>query len=195
MTLHLRRMLVREGQAIGTEGAVGGGFIFGDHRLAAARIAGRGIHRHREVGGDDPGAHQRADQRQKAGRVATGIGHEPCRSDPVLLLGFQLGETIDPARRGAMRGRGVDYPRPVVGDQRDGFARGIVWQAEDDEIGIVDRLPACLGILATIIGQGQDRQVGTPRQPVGDLQPGRARAAIDENRLRHCTRSNSRASQ
>ena len=84
-------------------------------------------------------------------------------------IGLQLGETIDPVFGRAVRGRGIDDAGTVVGDQRHRFARRIVGQAENDEVGVVDRLAPRPGVLAAIIGQGEDRQVGPASQPVADM--------------------------
>ena len=49
-----------------------------------------------------------------------------------------------------MRSRGIDYPRVFAADHRNRFARGIVGQAKDRYIRIVQRFAASIGIFALV---------------------------------------------
>ena len=65
----------------------------------------------------------------------------------------------------------------VIVDQRDRFARGVVGQAEDDEIGVVERLArAPSASLRRVVVERDQRDVVAPGQPLADLEPGRADA-------------------
>ena len=68
-------------------------FHLRDHLLAAAGIAGDGIDRHRIVFRQDAGLPQRADESDRAGRVAAGIGDEPGVAD---LAGWPLSISAKP---------------------------------------------------------------------------------------------------
>src|SRR3546814_2255829 len=107
-----------------------------------------------------------------------------CSSDLGGVPG-DLGKAIDPARCDAVGGRGVDHPRPVVGDHRHRLARGIVGQAEDDEIGVVQRLGAPRGVLALGVGQGDERELAASGEPLGDFEPRGSGCPVDENCLYH----------
>ena len=80
-----------------------------------------------------------------------------------------------------MRGRCVDDAGAIIVDQRYRFARGIVGQAQDDDIGGVQRIAARAGVPPLLFRHGDQRQFGTPRQPVGDFDPGGAVTAVDED--------------
>jgi hypothetical protein len=66
--------------------------------------------------------------------------------------------------------------------QRDRFACGVVGQAEDREICLVERFGSGGGILAPRLVERDQREFAASGEPVGDLQPGRPYRAIDKNR-------------
>ena len=182
VTLHLGRVLVRQRQAIDAIAGVGAAALeLGDHRLAAARIARRRVEAERPVDGNQPGAYQRRDQRQESGGVAARVRHPPRLGDPPRLVGRQFGEAIGPAVGDAVSGGGVDDPGPVVVDQRHRLAGGVVGQAQDDDVGVVERLSPRRRLLALRLVQHHQRDLGPVRQAVADLQPGGAGGAVDED--------------
>ena len=65
----------------------------------------------RVIGRDQAGIGQRPQQRDRAGRVAAGIGDALRAADLVALPGFKFRKAIDPAGRDAMRGRGIEDAR------------------------------------------------------------------------------------
>ena len=188
VTLHFRDVLVGDIERVG---AVGGrlraAFEIGDHAFAAAGIAGHRVHGQRPVGRDQPGAHQRPDQRQKAGGIAAGIGDPLRLRDRRELRRIEFGEPVGPAVRDPVRGRGVDHAGAIVVDQLDGFARSVVGQAQDDEIGVVQRRLARLGVLALCIVQRDDRDLRAIGQPFANFEAGGAGGAVDEDRNAHAT--------
>src|SRR3546814_19901657 len=88
-----------------------------------------------------------------------------------------------------MRGRGVDHSRPRIGDQPHRLTRGIVGQAQDHEIGRVERLGARGGILAPRRVDLDQREVVAAGEALADFEPGRSRRAADENRDAHACAS------
>ncbi len=180
--LHFRRMLVLLAEAVDAEVILRLAlFKFGDHRLAAARIARHGVHAHRPAGRKDPGCHKRAHKRNEAGGIASGIGDPLGRSNRRALAPVHLGKAIHPARRNPVSGGGVDDDGVGIGNQAGGQPRGIVGQAEDHHIGLVDQARPLFDILA-LVGMDRDQlQILAALQPLGNLKPGRPGLAINEN--------------
>ena len=183
--LHLRHMLVFEAEAIQEEGrGAAGGLEFRDHRLAAAAVAGDGVDRDGIVLRQDAPLDQRADQRDGAGRVAAGVGNAWRRRDGRFLRGRQLGEAIDPVRVGAMGGGGIEQLRRIGAEgrrHRGRVLRGVVGQAEHDEIDFRHQGALGVRVLAQFGRDGTQRDAGEARQAVTDLQAGGAGLAIDED--------------
>ena len=71
----------------------------------------------------------------------------------------------------AMRGAGIqDLGRRIaqlVGE-RHGFARGIVGQAEDDEIHLLHHVTPCGGIATAFGGKAPQLDIGQRAQPIAD---------------------------
>ena len=113
---------------------------FLDHAFAAAGIAGDAMHRQGKIGGHQPGPHQRPRQRQKTRGPAAGIGDPLAGGDAVVEMPApNSAKAIGPAFRDAMRGGGVDHPHVGIFDQRHRLARRVVGQAQDHQIGFVER--------------------------------------------------------
>ena len=74
-----------------------------DHRSAAAGIAADRVDRDRIVGRNDAGIHQRANQANRTGRIAAGIGDLPGIGDSLglALLHFRESHTPSPDARDA----------------------------------------------------------------------------------------------
>ena len=157
------------------------GPVVGDHGLAAAGIAGNAgigdgkVVRH-QAGGDE-----RPEGGDQAERPAAGIGDETGLGDAPGLLAVHLGKAVDPARRDAMGGRGVDDAGMGVLDQRDAFPRRLVGQAEDGDVGGVERLLAGGQLLAALRGQRNQREVGPGAEAFPDFNAGGAGFAVDED--------------
>jgi hypothetical protein len=73
----------------------------------------------------------------------------------------------------------------VIVDQLDRLARGIVGQAEDDEIRGIERLGARARILAPRVIERDQRDLVAPGEPFANLKPGGARRTVDEHRRGH----------
>ena len=61
-----------------------------------------------------------------------------------------------------------------------------IGQAEDRDIGPVQRVPARLRVLPLGVGELDELQIRPSLKPRPDLQPGGSRLAIDEDFCRHC---------
>ena len=83
-----------------------------------------------------------------------------------------------------MRGGGVDDDRVGVLHERDRLDGSGVGQAEEGDIGRVERLGTSNRVFAQLIGHAEQLDVGSAREPVVDAQTGGARLAVDED-LRH----------
>ena len=80
-----------------------------------------------------------------------------------------------------MRGRGVDDARCRIVDQGDGFAGGIVGQAQDNDIGGVEGVAARARIFAPGVVKLEQIELGAARQPGLDFKSGCARRAVNED--------------
>ena len=80
-----------------------------------------------------------------------------------------------------MRGRGVDHPRAIVLDQRHGLASSVVGQAEDDEIGVVQRFPPRGRILAPTVVERDQRDFRPAGQSFANLEARGAGGTIYED--------------
>ncbi len=131
-----------------------------------------------------PAVDERAQKRDGAGRVASGVGHEPRMADLFSLVLVELGEAVHPAVGNAMRRRGVDDARRLRAErsrERHGFARGIVRQAQHHDIGFSHQRLACGRILAQLRRNALDREPRLVLEPFPNLEPRRARFAVDED--------------
>ena len=134
--LDLRHVLVFETECVKLEGWAGFPIMRLDHRFATAGITADRAYRDRVVGRDDPRLDERAQQTDGAGRVTTGIGDfarqriRPGRSG-------HFGKAVGPLGIHPVRGAGVEQFRRVGAQppsQRGCLSRGIVRQAQDDEV-------------------------------------------------------------
>ena len=80
-----------------------------------------------------------------------------------------------------MRGRRIDHPHLGVGDQRDGLAGGVVRQAQDHDVGAVERVGPSRGILAARIVQDDQFELAARRKALADFEPRRTGRAVDED--------------
>ena len=157
--------------------AVGAGGVVGDLLFAAAAVSGQRMGGQRVVGGQNAARDQRVHERAEAARVAARDGDAGRAGDGLAPVGGQLGKAVDPARRGAVRGRRVDDAHMTSG-HRDGLARGVVGQAEDGDVGVVDARAPRGGVLALLLADGEKLDVRPRGQPFGDAQSGRAGRAV-----------------
>ena len=186
---HLGQVLVVQRQAVGARGVqrlVGAlGLVLGDHLFAAAAVAGQA--RHVQVRGlrDDPQLHQRRDGRDKAGGVAARHG-DAGRGFQRLAGAVQLGQAVDPAGRGAVRRARVENAH-IVPQQRHDLTRGVVRQAEEREVALIDDRRPCADILAVRLGDFQNFKFVPFRQPVRNAQTGGPGGTVHEDFvLSHC---------
>ena len=84
-----------------------------------------------------------------------------------------------------MRGRGIDHPGRIAVDHGDRLARGIIGQAENGDVGFVQRVAPRRRVLARLAGQMNQVQFGAGFQPLADLQPGGPLFAVDEYGVCH----------
>ena len=195
MPRHFRDMLVRQTQRVPAMHGFNKDrrifFLeFLDHAFAAAGITGDAMHRQRKIGRHQPRRHQWPRQRQKAGGPAAGIGHALGRRDGFVTVRRKLREAIGPAISHAVGGGSVNHPHTRIINQGHGFTRRVVRQAQDHQIGIVERLLARAGIFAVGIAEGDQRKLAAPRKPFADLKPRGACRAVYENPGRHAATFN-----
>ena len=183
--LHFGQMLVCQGGAVDPVTFVPdvpvGVLIFGDQILAAAGVAGEGIGRQGEIRGKNAAADQGVHCGDEAAGVTAGVG-DPGGGDDLLPVGRrQLREAVGPGGVGPVGGGGVDDPGLAAFGQGYRFDGGRVGQAQEDDVGGGDGVLPGGGILSQLLGQGQDIQVGSGSQTVGNPQAGGAGAAVNEN--------------
>ena len=179
-----RNVLVRQAQCIQFVRSRAAGLVGLDHLAAATAVAAHRRQRHRVVGGQHAGIHQRAQQGDGAGGIAAGVGHALGFADGLGLLGVQLRKAVDPVRVHAVCGGGIDDARLAAGqgvDQRHRLARGIVVQAQDHHVHFAHQLLLGGGILAQCRVDADDLDAGHSGQAFADLQAGGSGLAVDEN--------------
>ena len=177
-------MLVLEAEAIQFEGRRAAILKTRDHRLAAARIAahrvdGDGIVRRHEARID-----QRPQQRNAAGRIAAGIGDLPRGPDLVGLVRREFGKAVSPVAGDPKRRRRVEHlgrRSAHAVDQGYGFLRGIVRQAEDDEIHLLHQRPLGARILALLLGDAFHDDVVLQPKALLNAEPRRSGSAVNEH--------------
>ncbi len=187
VSLQFRQVLVLEAEAIELEGVgrIAGSLIVLDHRAATARIARDAINGQRDVGRQQAGFDGGAKRRDGALRPAAGVGDAHGRGDGGGLIFVHLGKAIGPAVSGAEGGRGVDDPGRIIVDQRHAFARRIVRQAEDGDVGGVEQ-PLAFGHILALVRIDRDQfEIAPVGQPLADLQSCGAGFAIDEDLCDH----------
>src|SRR5690606_9188181 len=118
-------------------------------------------------------------------RPAAWIRHALGLCDGLRLAAIHLSESVGPAIRHPMGGRGIDHPRRIVLDQRYALARGIVGQAPNGDVGGVQELGAGRWVLAPLRRNRNELDVLAPGKPRAYLQPRRAVLTVDEDFCRH----------
>ena len=88
-----------------------------------------------------------------------------------------------------MGGRGVDDANCLIIDQGHGFPSGIVRQAQNHDVGAVQRFFAGANVLSVGIRQLPDGQLPASGQPLADFQPSGAGGAVYENFCTHLVTS------
>ena len=126
-----------------------------DAFAAPSGVTGHGMHRDRMILRHQARGDQRAQQRDRAGRIAPGIGHPGRGRDPGGLRRLHLGKTVGPSGIGPMRRTGIDDPHLRPRDSGHGLARRRIGQTQDRDIAPVDGLRSPMRILAPPVGQGQ----------------------------------------
>ena len=152
-----------------------------DHLLAAAGIARHRVHGDRVVFRQDARRHERPDERDRPGRIAARIGHQPRAGDLGCLILVHLGEAVDPVGVDPVRRGGVDEPRRVgAGEHLHGFPRAFVGQAQDGDVRLLEEILPHRLVAPFRLGDGNHVEVGASGKPRPDLQPGGAVFAVDE---------------
>ena len=144
-------------------------------RVAADRVADEGIVLRRDAVRD-----QRIDEGDKAARITAGIGDALGALDGLSVKRRELGEAVCPALRRAVRRGSVDDDclRPFRKLRR--FLCRVVGQAQEDGIRRVDGFFAGGRVLAVLLIEGDKLHIAPLLHALDDLQPRRARAAVDE---------------
>ena len=161
-----RQVLMFEAERVEFEIRRHAAFIGFDHRLAAAAIARDGIDRDRKIRRDQPRIDERTQQRDRAGRIAAGIGDAAGGGDLLLLACGEFGKAIDPAGGDAMGARCVEKARARLAHRRDERRRFLcrfVRQAEDGEIDLGEERALGLRIFARL--RCDARPVSMPAMP------------------------------
>ena len=179
---------MRQTQAIDLKQGRGAGFVGLDHAAPATGVTTHRRQTQRKVSGDQAGVNQRADQRDSAGGVATGVGDAARALHGGLLAGGQFGKAVDPAGRGAVRGRGVNDLGAGLAAGRchginDGhcFAGSVIMQTQDDHIDPGHQRAFGGGVFAQFGGDADQLDAGHALQPFTDLQARGAGFAVDKN--------------
>jgi len=186
----LGHVLVLEAEAVFLEQRRLVGLVGLDHLPPAAGIAGDRVDRQREVGRDQTCVDQRAKNRNGAGGVAAGIGDLAGALDGVALPRCELRKSVCPAVGHAMRGGGVEQPRPVGAEALDNigrFAGRVVGQAENGEIDRGQQFGLGAGILAPLGVDRDELDARVRPELLPDLEPGGAGLAVDEDSCGHDT--------
>ena len=118
--------------------------------------------------------------------MAARVGDALARGDGGTLVGGQLGEAVGPVGRGAVRSRRIDDAHVGVVHERDRFARGVVGQAEEDYVGGVEEATALIAVVAFVLGDAQQLEVGAGADALEDLQARSPALPVDVHaRFRH----------
>ena len=98
----------------------------------------------------------------------------------------QFRQAVDPAGRCAVRRAGVENPH-ILAHQRHDLARGVIGQAEEGEVALIDDRRPGADILAVCLGNFQNFKFIPLHQTVRDPQPGSTGGTIDKDFvLSHC---------
>jgi len=177
-------VLVLQAQGVGLVQWRTAGLVVFDHAAATTRIPAHRGQAQGKVARDQTRVHQRTDQGDGAGGVATGVGHALGLAHRRRLLSGHFRKTIDPAVLAAVGGRGVDDAGPMAGqavNHGHRFARGLVVQAQHHQVGLGHEFALGLGVFAACRVDAQHLDLGHQGQPFADLQTGGAGFAVDEN--------------
>ena len=120
--------------------------------------------------------YQRGHRGNKAGGVAAGHGYAGGGFQRLAGI-VQFRQTIGPAGSRAVCGGGIQHA-DIGPQQRHHLAGGIVRQAEEREVTLIDHRRAGVYVLAFGLGNRQDREFRPFGQAVRNAQPGGAGAAI-----------------
>ena len=142
-------------------------------------------HERRASPGHDAGVDEGAGEEHEAGRVAAGIADAGRVANSPTLVRVELRQPVDPAIRDAVGGARVEHPDVVAGDEPDCFTRRIVGEAQDHDVGLVEIPAPRLRVLARLLRDLHEGHVLARRDPLPDLESGRARLPVDEH-VRHC---------
>ncbi|MNT16024.1 hypothetical protein D3C72_1511090 [compost metagenome] len=185
---HLGQVLVFQAQRVRTRAVqlrVTAGFELGNHRLAAAAVAGQRERRNRVVGWQHAGVHQRTHCQHEGAGVAARHRDALAGADLLTLAAHQLGQAVGPVVGGTERRAGVDHAGIGVGYQRHRLARGHVGQAQEGNVGGVQKACSLGRVLALVIGNAQQFHVGTTGKIVKQPETGGAFLTIDEHFENH----------
>ena len=154
-----------------------------DHLFAAAAVTGERKTAEPRGRGQYPRRDQRADERNEPRSVTAGDGDTLRGGYPLRALRGQLGETVLPARRRAVGGRGVYERRAAALRELRRFARRSVGKTEKDDVRRGDRVLARRAVLAQLVREDYLPKIGARRYPALYAQSGRALPAVYEHRF------------
>ena len=180
---HLRQVLVVQRQTVGARGVQRRvdalALVLGNHLFAAAAVAGQACDREVRSRGDKPPLHQRRNGCNKPGGMAA--GHRHAGGGRQRRAGaVQLRQAVDPAGGCAVCCAGVQNPH-ITAHQRHDLARGVIGQAEEGEVALIDDRCPGADILAVCLGDFQNFKFIPLRQPVRNAQAGGTGTSIHEN--------------
>ena len=180
---HLRQVLVVQRQPVGAGRVQRGvgtlGFILGNHLFAAARVAGQAGAVQQRGLGHQAQFHQRGHRSNKAGGVAAGHGYAGGGFQRLAGI-VQFRQTIGPAGSRAVCGGGIQHA-DIGPQQRHHLAGGIVRQAEEREVTLIDHRRAGVYVLAFGLGNMQNRELRPFGQTVRNAQPGCTGTAVNKD--------------
>jgi len=177
-------VLVLEAEAVELERRPGVAFEFGNHRLAAARIAAHRVDADGIVGRHETRIDKRPEQRHRTGRIASGIGNFARSPDLAGLVGREFGKTVHPIGRDAMRRGSIEHlgrrcTHSV--DECRRLLRGRIREAKNDEVHLLHQRALGGGILALLRRDAFHRNIALPIEALADAQPRRSGLAVNED--------------
>ncbi len=170
--------------ALGIIGVIGLG-IGGDHILSSAGISGDGMDCDWMIARHDVRRDQRPEQRERADCIASWVGDVFCCSDSLWLSFVPFWHAIGPVFFGAVSGACVEQFEARRCGHADGFARGVIGQAEHGEVGAVEGVLARAGIFALFVGEQNEFDAGLFGESFVDLQSGCADMTVYEDAFFH----------
>ena len=152
-----------------------------DQRPPPARVSGERVDGDRGVAREESLLEERPQPEDDGRRVAAGVRDPGGLGDARPLLGLELGQPEDPARRHSMGGARVEHAHVGFVDPVDRIASGLVGKAEDDDVRAVQGLPSSPRVLALGPVERDEHQVVPVPELLVDPESGRPGVAVDKD--------------